>query len=590
MNASTALAPVASLQPACVSLGVLSASSPAALVDGASQMATELAEVIRSQNLSTVIQGRHYVQVEGWTTLGVMLGVTAREVSTTEQEGIYTSIVELVRMADGAVISRASAECGEEKPWNARPRYARRSMAQCVPLDSEILTRFGFQPYYNLQVGQEVLAYDCATNACRWVPLLAVSAFEDQPVIKMQSRSFDFTCTANHSWAVRSDRGYFKLQEADCIDARGSIIIAAPCTSDHAQYLDLSPREASILGWLVTDGNMRNPKGNHWRGHIDQTAKHVDTLINLLGDEWITSITTATPDPSNKAANGKPWGVLPCTRFALRSAAVASLVRRAGYTSKADLPSIVTRLSPGCRAAMLTAMVQADGHTKPSGRFNFAKKDKSVMDCFLILCALQGIATGRKSTSFPRYSARANPVAHNKWVQRSKAGSQDVWCPTTELGTWVMRQGGMVSITGNTRATGKACRLAFSWIMKLAGYEPTPAEEMPQPDQPAAPTAPDPKPAPIRAAPPEQSNGATITAKQHTLLEAQITRLALDRERVKSWVHRAWGVEHLDQVPASKLNELLNRLGAWHQAARPVAPPAEDMDPGRPVDADWFAS
>jgi hypothetical protein len=29
-----------------------------------------------------------------------------------------------------------------------------------------------------------------------------------------------------------------------------------------------------------------------------------------------------------------------------------------------------------------------------------------------------------------------------------------------------------------TRATGKAYRLAFSWIMNLAGYEVTPAEEM----------------------------------------------------------------------------------------------------------------
>ena len=59
-----------------------------------------------------------------------MLGVTAREVKTTEQDGIYIAIVELVRMSDGACISRASAECGEEKPWNTRPRYARRSMAQ----------------------------------------------------------------------------------------------------------------------------------------------------------------------------------------------------------------------------------------------------------------------------------------------------------------------------------------------------------------------------------------------------------------------------------------------------------------------------
>ena len=29
-----------------------------------------------------------------------------------------------------------------------------------------------------------------------------------------------------------------------------------------------------------------------------------------------------------------------------------------------------------------------------------------------------------------------------------------------------------------TRAMGKAYRMAFSWIMKLAGYEPTPAEEI----------------------------------------------------------------------------------------------------------------
>lgn len=212
------------------------------------------------------------------------------------------------------------------------------------------------------------------------------------------------------------------------------------------------------------------------------------------------------------------------------------------------------------------------------------------MDCFLILCALEGIATGRKQGHFPRYNARANPVAHNKWVQRFKAGSQNVWCPTTELGTWVMRQGGMVSITGNTRATGKACRLAFSWIMRLAGYEATPAEEMPQPELPAATTAPDPKPAPRREAPPPQTNGAPISAKQHTMLEARITELALDRERVKSWVARAWGVEHLDQVPAARFNELLNRLGAWQQAAAPTPAPTPTKTTTQQDVDDWFDS
>lgn len=146
----TAIMPVA---PATVSLGTLQAASASALVEGARAMAGALADVIERQRLATVIQGRKHVNVEGWTTLAVMLGVVAREVQTTEQDGIYTAVVELVRMSDGACISRASAECGEEKPWNTRPRYARRSMAQtratgkaCRLAFSWIMALAGYEP------------------------------------------------------------------------------------------------------------------------------------------------------------------------------------------------------------------------------------------------------------------------------------------------------------------------------------------------------------------------------------------------------------------------------------------------------------
>lgn len=127
---NTQLAVTAPVVAAQVSLGTLHAETPQGLIAGAAEMAGTLADLIRTRGLSTSIKGREYVQVEGWTTLGVMLGVTAREVETRESHGIYTAVVELVRMSDGAVVSRASAECGEEAPWCNRPRYARRSMAQ----------------------------------------------------------------------------------------------------------------------------------------------------------------------------------------------------------------------------------------------------------------------------------------------------------------------------------------------------------------------------------------------------------------------------------------------------------------------------
>lgn len=156
-----ALATIAPMSPAPVSLGTLTAATPAALVAGASEMARTLAEVIRSQHLSTRIQGRDYVQVEGWTTLATMLGVTAREVTTTENDGIYTAVVELVRLSDGAIVSRASAECGSPdeldrygKPlWAKRARYARRSMAQtratgkaCRLAFSWVMRLAGYEP------------------------------------------------------------------------------------------------------------------------------------------------------------------------------------------------------------------------------------------------------------------------------------------------------------------------------------------------------------------------------------------------------------------------------------------------------------
>ncbi len=44
--------------------------------------------------------------------------------------------------------------------------------------------------------------------------------------------------------------------------------------------------------------------------------------------------------------------------------------------------------------------------------------------------------------------------------------------------TWAKRSRNARRSMALTRATGKACRLSFSWVMALAGYEVTPAEEV----------------------------------------------------------------------------------------------------------------
>lgn len=158
----TALVPI--VESTRVELGVIRADSPSQLVTVATEAANALAQVIKAKKLFSNIQGKEYVRVEGWTTLATMMGCLPREVSMTRDEkGTYTATVELVRMHDGAVLTRASAECGMDEPtWKSRPDYARRSMAAtravskaCRLAFSWVMVLAGYNPTPAEEIPQE---------------------------------------------------------------------------------------------------------------------------------------------------------------------------------------------------------------------------------------------------------------------------------------------------------------------------------------------------------------------------------------------------------------------------------------------------
>ncbi len=135
MNADTEIIEV---EPT-MRLGILPARTPHDVIVQATSIAKELAVIVKQNHLSRQIQGREYVYVDGWSTMGAMLGVLPREVTELTRrfdDGSYEATVELIRINDGAIIGRASAFVGmDEKDrsgkltWGSRPEYARRSMA-----------------------------------------------------------------------------------------------------------------------------------------------------------------------------------------------------------------------------------------------------------------------------------------------------------------------------------------------------------------------------------------------------------------------------------------------------------------------------
>jgi hypothetical protein len=77
------------------------------------------------------IQGRKYVQVEGWQAIALAHGCTASAGAVERVETGFRAIAKITRMRDGMAIATAEGFVGDdEKTWASRPEYARRAMAQ----------------------------------------------------------------------------------------------------------------------------------------------------------------------------------------------------------------------------------------------------------------------------------------------------------------------------------------------------------------------------------------------------------------------------------------------------------------------------
>jgi hypothetical protein len=98
-------------------------------------LANELGRFIKEKKLTTTIQGREYVGVDGWqfalSQLGILPIVTKLENQTNDQELKYRAEVDLIRLSDGLTVGRGFAICSnKERTKKSFDEYAIASMAQ----------------------------------------------------------------------------------------------------------------------------------------------------------------------------------------------------------------------------------------------------------------------------------------------------------------------------------------------------------------------------------------------------------------------------------------------------------------------------
>jgi hypothetical protein len=479
------------------------------------------------------LRGRMYPTWPGVLDAAHRLGLSALQADLVQAPRDDNGMLAVVRVTAELKDGRTFAALGDASPQNCSKAVVTClvRMAECVPLRAEILTRDGWKRHSALQIGEEVLAYNPETDYNEWTALQAVTVYPSpMPTTLLSSRSFRATVTPEHTWMCQTGRGERGLVRTCDLENQSILMAARSEGGDHP----LTAQEAAILGWVATDGTARmSLVGERWgpylRVCIRQSKPHyVAELRGLLGDAASESVY----QPKDRDFGSHVSSCLPAYTFDLHAGFARDLLSKAGLYGKAGLApwtalsALVLQLSEEARAAMLAAMLKGDGTRKrESSAWEFGKKAKpGVMEAFELLATLEGRALGvpRQSTvgEVPLRTLRVNRRVCASYLTVEPGPAQAVWCPTTAFGTWVMRLDGCITITGNTRAKGRALRDMLNIGTALLEELPpdaasagkvaphaAPHAAAPTPNGAAAPSKPaaPPKSAPPKSAPPKSA-------------------------------------------------------------------------------------
>jgi hypothetical protein len=230
------------------------------------------------------------------------------------------------------------------------------------------------------------------------------------------------------------------------------VVTARPFKSDSG--LAITDREAALLGWIAGDGWQVGPRTRQpmtWHV-LHVRAKRWDYFQDLIeGDDNIRFCRERDATVERR----------------LRAPYIRDLFRRAGITHpRTDAMRLVLAMSDSQRSAWLDALVNADGHFS-DGCTQLSQKEGPLADAAIMAIFM----SGRRPSVYrdERYGNTVltigvtEPEIGMRLSHAEEAGVAEVWCVTTDLGTWTAFEGQNLFLTGNSLPGSKMASAGPDW-------------------------------------------------------------------------------------------------------------------------------
>ena len=319
----------------------------------------------------------------------------------------------------------------------------------CVPLNYPILTAEGWKSVDDLVEGELVYAADTTTGQLVTTPLRKINRYSNAPVNTYSTRGFNVTTTSNHKWVVakrkKGKEDEIKLIEAQDIKHDDRIMLAYPYLSNHDDgYTDA---EVQLISWVVSDGYLHRSKDNHEiRGILMQIMQAKPQYVEEIKNLMTNFSHSVDKRPGVNYETAYTWRVH------------AEDARRVWDKSgigdeKENLCQWVLSLNARHLEMFVDIFNKAEGHFN-DGTWVVTQKHGYTADAYRLAASLCGkyvTSTEYKEGGISKYRLRKKSFVTAQKLVVKDAGSCDVWCPTTDYGTWVTQdENGSIIVTGNS--------------------------------------------------------------------------------------------------------------------------------------------
>lgn len=359
------------------------------------------------------------------------------------------------------------------RPTKSRALY-------CLDEKTEVLTRDGWKT--DVEVGEEVLAFDTETGETKFVPALAKvhrPLEPDEFFCSIKGQSTDIRVT-NHHRMVYDNKGRngWKVKEAQDIARMSDGAYIPVCGHGQFAGVPLTDAELTFIGWVMTDGSI-NPANNQitiTQGEQQEAyCQEITRCIEECGFKYTRSTRRRSSTETHYNAHGDlvTWTVSRGNPRG-RDKDKTGWARLEPWLSK-DMSPELAEMTERQFSVMLEAIFHGDGNKSNTLTYDIGKGNRTFIERLQAMAVQRGYRASvsieranevRKSDLYHVHIKRQDFVKvgatsgrHATWTMEPHS-EEWCWCVQNELGTLVTRRNGKVAIVGNCQMVGRGTRLS----------------------------------------------------------------------------------------------------------------------------------